>query len=389
MPNERLTHRQRILCALEHQQPDRVPLDLGSTVVTGIARGAYNKLKKRLGLELGETRLFDRAAQVAVVDDEILDLFRIDTRGVVPGSPENRPPVELKDEDGFIDEWGMLRKMPPEADSYFVCNAPLAGEITTHDILNYNWPDPADPGRTRGLKEKISALRNLGDWAILLPIPGNFIAMSTFLRGFEDWYVDTALNPELLGVLMDQILEIQMEMCSNILREAGREVDVVVNLDDLATQDRLLVSRPVFQRLLEPRMRKFYEFVRNNTPVKVLHHSCGAVGSLLGSLIEMGVDAVNPVQVSAKGMDDVTGLKSKYGSRLSFWGGIDTQHVLPFGSEREVQNTVEIMINSICINGGYVLSSVHNIQNDVEPANIITMFETALNHPLANISADD
>lgn len=356
-------------------------------MVTGIAIGAYDRLKKHLGLEPGETKVFDRAAQVAVVDEHILDLFQIDTRGVMPGLPENHPVVEDPEQDGFLDEWGLLRRMPAGADTYFIANAPLAGEISIRDIVNYPWPDPADPGRIRGLKSRISEIRNQGDWAILLSLPGNFIAMSTFLRGFEDWYVDTALNPELVGTLMDQILEIQMEMCRIILKEAGGEVEIVVNLDDLATQDRLLVSRPVFQRLLEPRLKRFYEFVKANTPAKVLHHSCGAVGGLLGNLVEMGVDAVNPLQVSAKGMDDVSGLKEKFGSRLTFWGGIDTQHVLPFGSEREVKNTVEIMINTLCKNGGYVLSSVHNIQNDVKPANVVAMFETALQHPLVNISS--
>jgi uroporphyrinogen decarboxylase len=382
MIQEPFTHRQRILAAFAHHQPDRIPLDLGSTVVTGISRGAYDKLKQQLGLDLGETKLFDRISQVAVIDEPVLELFQIDTRGVVPGLPENPPQVELEDENGFTDEWGLLRKMPPGADSYFVCNAPLSGELTGNDICQFNWPDPSDRGRTKELKAKIQEIRNKGDWAVLLTLPGNFITMSMLLRGFEDWYVDTALNPELIGTLMDQILEIQMEMCANILKEIGDSVDIVVNLDDLATQDRLLVSLPVYRRLLEPRLKRFYEFVKRNTKAKIMHHSDGTVEPILNSLIDMGIDAVNPLQVSAKGMNDVAALKSKYGSRLTFWGGIDTQHVLPFGSVSDVKNAVMEMNKTLNINGGYVMTSVHNIQNDVQPTNVIAMFEAALGHPL-------
>ncbi len=383
MPGSSLSHRQRILNALDHRQPDRVPLDLGSTIVTGIALGAYARLKDYLKLDSGEVKEFDRTAQVALVDDEILDLFEIDTRGVLPGLPENRPQVELPAENGYIDEWGLLRKMPPGADSYFVANAPLAGELSLYAIAQYPWPDPGDPGRTRNLARQVNDLRQKGAWAILLSLPGNFIATSMLLRGFEDWYIDSALNPDLLGALIDQILEIQMEMCANILAKVGGLVDVVVNLDDLATQDRLLVSIPSYRRLLEPRLAQFYDFVRSKTSARILHHTDGAVEPLLDSLIEMGITAINPLQVSAEGMGDVEALKRKYGSRLAFWGGIDTQHLLPHGTPAGVRQAVEKMVGTLNVDGGYVLSAVHNLQNDVPAQNIVAMFSSALGHPLS------
>ena len=377
-----LTHRQRILKALAHQQPDRIPLDLGSTVVTGMACKAYDRLKEHLGLDFGETQVFERAAQVAVIDEAVLDLFQIDTRGVIPALPENAPNIDLPEEFGYIDEWGLKRKMPPGSDTYFVYNAPLAGELSLDDVQRYPWPDPADPGRTRGLGAKIQALRARGDYAILLSLPANFIGTSMLLRGIEDWFVDTALNPELAGAMMDQILDIQMEMCANILDAAGQDVDVVVNLDDLATQDRVLVSMPAYHKLLEPRLVRLYEFLRSRTNARLLHHTDGAVEPLLNSLIDMGIDAVNPLQVSAKGMSDVAALKSKYGPRLAFWGGIDTQHILPFGSVTDVRNAVNTMNKTLNVAGGYVMTSVHNIQNDVAPQNILSLFETALGQKL-------
>ncbi len=383
MPGKSLTHRQRILKALDHQPPDRVPIDLGSTIVTGISIGAYTRLKDYLQLDLGETKEFDRTAQVALIDEAILDLFDIDTRGVLPGLPENRPQVELQAEKGFIDEWGLLRKMPPEADSYFVANAPLAGELSLYAIAQYPWPDPGDPGRTRNLVRQVNELRQKGGWAILLTLPGNFIATSMLLRGFEDWYIDSALNADLLGALMDQIMEIQIEMCANILEKIGSLVDIVVNLDDLATQDRLLVSLPSFRRLLEPRLAQFYDFVRSKTSARILHHTDGAVEPLLDSLIEMGISAINPLQVSAQGMGDIEGLKKKYGSRLAFWGGIDTQHLLPHGTPSEIQRAVQDTVKILNENGGYVLASVHNIQNDVPPQNIVAMFSSALGRQIS------
>ncbi len=377
-----LNHRQRILKALAHQQPDRIPLDLGSTVVTGIACKAYDRLKTYLGFNLGVTQVFERAAQVAVIDECILDLFQIDTRGVIPGLPDRSPTIELPEEYGYIDEWGLKRTMPPDSDTYFVCNAPLAGELSLDDIKNYAWPDPTDPGRSRGLAENIRELRSRGEHAILLTLPANFIATSMLLRGFEDWFVDTALNPELAGALMDQILEVQMEMCRQILSAAGEGVDVVVNLDDLATQDRMLVSMPVYRRLLEPRLVRLYEFLQKSTEARLLHHTDGAVEPLLNSLIEMGIDAINPLQVSAKGMDDVAALKARYGAQLTFWGGIDTQHVLPFGSTADVSSAVKVLNETLNVDGGYIMTSVHNIQNDVPPQNILALFETALGQEL-------
>jgi uroporphyrinogen decarboxylase len=202
--------------------------------------------------------------------------------------------------------------------------------------------------------------------------------MSQMLRGFEDWYIDTKVNPLLLGTLMDQILDLQMEMTGLILREVGSLVDIVINLDDLALQDRLLVSPATYQQLLEPRLCRLYEFIKSNTKAKILHHTDGAIKPLIPSLIEMGIDAINPLQVSAKGMDDLEDLKNKYGDRLTFWGGIDTQYLLPYGTPHEVHHAVEKTLNILNRGGGYVLTPVHNIQNDVPPENIIAVYEAAL-----------
>lgn len=377
-----MNHRERVLAALSHQPPDRVPIDLGSTPVTGISAIAYDRLKQYLGLDLRPTRIYDRASQLAVVDEPLLERFGVDTRGIKPGLLDNRPLIEAPDEDAFIDEWGILRKRPPDANTYFIANSPLAGEISLHDILNYPWPPIDDPGRTRGLRERALELRAHGDWAIVLHLASSFIQHTQILRGFSDWYIDAAADPERLGALIDQVMEIQMGICGNILDQVGDVIDVVFNYDDLAMQDRLIVSPVMYRKLLEPRLRRFIEFLKYKTKAKIVHHTDGAVVPILDSLADMGIDAINPVQVSAAGMGDTSKLKQRFGKRLAFWGAIDTQHVLPFGSPADVRAETLQRIQDLNQDGGYILCSAHNIQSDVPPENIVSIYESAFGKQL-------
>ncbi len=374
-----MSHRERVLAALSHQAPDRVPIDLGSMPVTGISLKAYDRLKTYLGLDLGETKVYDRGSQLAQVDREVFEILGIDTRGVKPGASSLRPDVDSLDQDAYTDEWGMLHKRVRQDDVYFVTSSPLSGEISARDIVNYPWPVPDDPGRVAGLKEQILVLRAEGDWAIVLSLPSSFIQQSQLLRGFEDWFYDAATDTARLCVLLDQVMEIQMATCGYILDAVGSEIDVVFSYDDLAMQDRLIVSPAMYRSLLEPRLAKFIAFLRSKSRAKIVHHTDGAVASILPSLAAMGIDAVNPVQVSAKGMDDTAELKRQVGERLAFWGGIDTQRLLPFGKPEEVRADTLRRIRDLNQNGGYVLGSVHNIQGDVPVENLIAMYEAALN----------
>lgn len=379
-----MTHRERVLAALSHRQPDRVPIDLGSTPVTGISAKTYDAVKHSLGLDLGETRIYKRQSQLAVVDPQVLELFGVDARGIQPGAPDNRPDVESKEEDAYTDEWGLLERRTPGADTYFVANAPLDGEITVQDIMGYRWPDPDDPGRTRGLREQVMALRASGDYAIIISLPGSFIQQSQLLRGFSSWYLDVAMNPQILGALLDHVMEVQMATCTRILDAVGDVVDVVMSFDDLAMQDRLIVSPSAYRKYLEPRLVKFYQFIRTRTRAKILFHTDGAIMPVLPSLVEIGIDGINPLQVSAKGMADVAAIKQEFGDKLFFWGGIDTQHILPHGTPDDVRSEVVTRVRELNRDGGYVLASVHNIQSDVPAENVIAMFgEAAQNSPEA------
>jgi uroporphyrinogen decarboxylase len=209
-----------------------------------------------------------------------------------------------------------------------------------------------------------------------LTIPSPFIQHSQSLRGFQDWYMDLVLRPDRAEALFDAVLEVTVRMTENILKAAGDLADVVMTADDIGGQQGLLFSYDHYLRFIKPRHKKFFQLVRDLTPAKILLHCCGSITRILDDLIELGVDAVNPVQTSAAGMDPVQ-LKKKCGDRMSFWGGIDTQQTLPFGSVEDVKKMVEQRIEELGEGGGYVLCAVHNIQPDVPLENILVMYRHA------------
>jgi uroporphyrinogen decarboxylase len=369
-----MTHKERLIAALSHQQPDKVPIDLGGTVDSSIVVEGYIKLKNHFGVE-GQDKLCHRMMRVVDIDETILQALDIDTRGVFMGAPIKGADQEL-DPDGYRDLWGVERIKPEHSYYYDQRSFPLSGGITVADIANYPWPDPDDPGILLGLKERVAWLRQNTDCAAVLAVPPPFVHVSQYLRGFEDWYCDIALNTKVFEALCDAVLEVSLEMARNILLEVGQQVDVVIAGDDIGAQQGLQVSHDAYVKYIKPRHEKFFRQVHDLSPAKVLYHTCGSVVSVIEDLIDIGVDALNPVQVTAAGMDPVE-LKKKYAGRMAFWGGMDTQQTLPRGSVEDVKRMTEQRIEEMGEGGGYVLSAVHNIQPDVPLENILAMFEHA------------
>ena len=233
----KMTHRERVMAALSHEEPDRVPIDLGSTRDSSIVIEGYERLKRKYGVQ-DENTLTSRMMQVVDVNEQILQALDIDTRGVFPATP----PDEMTGESSYRDEWGVERVKPPGSYYYDQISFPLAGEITLSDIVHYPWPDPDDPIRRQGLKDRVKAIREQTGCAVVLNLPSAFVHTSQYLRGFEDWFMDIAADRKLIGALFDAVLEINLAVCKVILEEVGADADVLLASDDLGLQDRLMIS---------------------------------------------------------------------------------------------------------------------------------------------------
>ncbi len=369
-----MTHRERVLASANREEPDRVPLDLGGTHASGITAAAYERLKAHLGV-CAPTVYLSRRSRVAVPDEEILQRFGIDTRIVVPRVAEE-PGGAGDAPDTYVDEWGVERKMLPGG-HYYVSRPAFPEDSTAADLERHNWPDPDDPARYRGLREEASRLRKETDCALLMYLPARIMSLGQFLRGFDVWLMDLHANQAFAEALLERGTEIQLRMIGHILEEAGDLVDIVNVADDLGMQTGPLFSVATYRKMLKPWHRKIYSFVRAHTRAKLMLHTCGSVRELIPDLIDIGVEILNPVQVSAQGMEPGR-LKEEFGNELCFWGGIDTHRVLPFGSCEEVRAEVRRTISQLGAGGGYVLGAVHNIQPEVPPENICAMFDAAL-----------
>ncbi len=369
-----MTHRERVLAALNHKQPDRVPMDLAGTFASTITLEGYQRLKEYLGIQ-EETIIMSRRSQVAQPHEEVLRHFDIDTRGIQPKGPAGWADQVFPD-GSYQDEWGVIRSRPPEGGHFYVSGSPFAGEPTSEDIRKHPWPDPYDPGYVQGLAEEARRLHQETDFAVVLNFPVGFVHQAQFLRGYEEWLMDLILNPTFAEALMDRLLEIYLIIGERMIEAAGGHFDAMFYGDDVAFQGGPMMSLDLYRKIIKPRHRQLFAHLKAKAGVPLVFHSCGSVYPLMEDLIEVGVDCLNPVQVSAKDMDTQR-LKREFGDRMAFWGAIDTHKVLPFGTPEEVRAEVKRRIEDLAPGGGYVLNSVHNLQSEVPPENIVAMFEAA------------
>jgi uroporphyrinogen decarboxylase len=351
-----------------------VPIDLGSTICSSAHIVTYQKLKAHFGVDAEDT-IINKMMQTAATHEPILQALDIDLRAALPGMPDSKPIIPVS-EDGYQDEYGVVRRKPSSSFYYDLVKCPLAGPITIQDIVNFPWPDATDPGYTRGLRERIQKIRDNTDYAIVLRIPAAFVHTTQFVRGFEDWFADLAANRKLAGALFDAAVEHNASVAAEVLKVAGDLVDVVAFSDDLGFQNGLVVSPELYRELFKPRHRKYIDTVKKHTSAFLHMHSCGSIFKVIPDLIELGVDALNPVQVAARDMDSAK-LAAEFGDQLSFWGGIDTQTVLPKGTVDDVKAEVRRRVGDLAPGGGYIVSAVHNIQPDVPVENILAMYDAA------------
>jgi len=374
-----MTHRERILAALKHKAPDRVPLDLGATGATTMTVKAHERLRAHLGLPSEPSPVFFSTRSTTVVPDEvILRRFDVDARPLRLGTALGRPERKLS-EDRLMDEWGVT--WARHAGTHYInSDGPFChlADPTLQDLEKFDWPDPADSGRFQGLRERAKKLHEETDYAVILNFNVGPVHQCQYVRGYATWLEDLLLRPVFAEALIDRVADIFIQIANRALEEAGEYVDLVMYGDDIATQNATLFRPDLYRRMIKPRHKAIANAIKRHGKL-ILYHSCGSVYALIRDLIEVGIDALNPVQVSAADMDTER-LKREYGRELTFWGGIDTHRVLPTGTPAEVREEVKRRIDHLHGNGGYVLCGVHNLQPEVPPENIVAMYEAALEY---------
>jgi uroporphyrinogen decarboxylase len=376
-----MNSRERVILALNHQEPDRVPLDLGGTVVTSIAIPTYAALRERLGLPSKEVQILETVQQIAWVDEDVIDILGLDVIPVFANPPVLNEAVFIQEKDGgmaFKDDFGATLRKPPSSFYYDWQVFPLK-RPSISDMEKMPWPDPDDAGRYRGLRSRVQNLRANSDKALfgMAPCGHDLFNQLLRVRGMEEGLMDLVENQDFVEVFLERLTQTICRAQEHFLTEVGDLIDVHFAADDLAGQAGPLISPRLYRRLIKPRQARIIQTIKAKTKAKIFYHSCGAIDEFIPDLIEIGVDIINPVQVSAAGMDSAR-LKKKYGKNLSFWGGgCDTQKILNTGSPEDVRKEVQRRINDFAPGGGFVFNPVHNIQPLVPVENILAMFETA------------
>ncbi len=375
-----MTSRERIMTAVSRQEPDRVPIDIGGGTSTTLVVEAYDNLKKHLGIEAGETQTLSKQYRSARLDDVVLQRLGSDCYPLRARSPMNWTPPP-SEEDTFVDIWGVKWRKIWYRDFAFcweIAESPLA-DAGVDDIERHAWPDPHDPGYVAGLKDDARALFEETEYAIEASCEFySFFETAYAMRGYEQLFVDFIQNPEFVTALFEKLLEINIAGTERFLAEAGQYIHIFRTADDLASQNGLLISADMYRTFMKPVQKTYFDFVKSHTDAAILYHSDGNVVPLLDDLIEIGTDAINPVQPSALG--DLDEIKTAFGDRITFWGAIDTHRVLPYGSEEDVREEVRRRIRELAPGGGYVLSSVHSILVDVPPQNVLAMADAAMEY---------
>jgi uroporphyrinogen decarboxylase len=411
--NIAMTSRQRVLTAVNHLETDRIPIDLSGHRSSGIAAMAYAKLREFLGLPRETIRVYDPIQQLAIVGEDVLQRFKVDTielgRGFAKddshwiewelpdGTPCLMPAWAKPERDGG--DW-VLRSQPkrrviarmPQSVWYFEqTHFPFLERDELDDVepelAECMWsaaaspPGPLAAGSEgeRILTEGACRLRQTTDRAILGLFGGNLLELGQWFYRNDRFLMLLAAEPRRAHAFLDKLLQIHLRNLETFLRAAGPYIDIILFGDDLGMQSGPQVSPRMYREYFKPREKQMWEMVKRQAPhLKIQLHCCGGVRELLPDLIEAGLEAINPVQISCRGMEPGA-LKRDFGHQLCFWGGgCDTREILGYGTPAQVREHVHRLVDIWRPGGGFVFQQVHNILADVPPANIVAMYDAAL-----------
>jgi uroporphyrinogen decarboxylase len=375
-----MTSRERVLQSINHKEGP-LAIDFGG-LHSSLHVNAYRGVMEKLGLDGGEPEIQDWFQMIAFPDQKLLDHFGADCIPIYtkPGSSWEFRIEQRGNEEFFTNEWGIVLHRPKDGYFFDLYSSPLQKAQDLGDIKKYKWPDPEDPARIKGLKDKVKHLREETDKAMILFNPvGGAHEHSYFLRGLTECLIDLAANPDIADYLAARVSEWEAAYFSFVLKEIGDYVDIAQVGDDLGTTQGLLFSRDMYLKFYKKREKAIIDAIRKVSKSHVYFHSCGAVHEVIPDFIDIGVEILNPVQIQAKGMESEK-LKREFGRDLTFWGGGCDPKVLTTGSQEDVVKEVRKRVEDFMPDGGFVFASVHNMQANDPPQNIITMFETALRY---------
>lgn len=374
-----MTSRERVLTAIHHEQPDRVPLVIGVSNATGIKMKPYQGIKNIIGVQAADDYIYDwPELGTANIDEATMRRLRSDVRGVLDLEPEktrkrNRERIPHTD---YIDSWGsgQTEVSPGE---WFPSVHPLPQARRVEELEAYQgWPDMSDPTRVAHVRENARRLAEENQYAILatpwLLFP---FERAHAMQGMEAFLLNMARDPDFARALLEKIAVYCKQLMGRFLDELGDNVDMIKIGDDLGTQNSLVISPKMYREILKPIHADFIGFIKARTTAKIFFHSCGDVAPLIEDFIEIGVDILNPIQTSAGIMSDLPSLKKRFGSNIVFCGGIDTRRILPFGSVEEVREEVRRVMQILGPGGGFIIGAVHTVLDDVPPENVLAMVD--------------
>lgn len=404
-----MTSRERVLASLDHREPDRVPVDFSGHRSSGIAAMAYARLRRFLDLPEKPIRVYDPVQQLAIVDEDVLQRFQVDTIELGRAfALEDRHWVDWRLPDGtacllpvwvhperFDREWvlrspktGRVIARMPEGVWYFeqVYHPFLEREDLDHleeDFSECMWtavaspPGPivSGPEGAKLLEDGARQLRQQTDRAIIGLFGGNLLELGQWFYRNDQFFMLLAGEPDRAHAFLERLTEIHLRNLEVFARAVGRHIDVILFGDDLGMQNGPQISPAMYREFFKPRQQRLWRRTRELTGAKIMLHCCGGVRELLPDLIDAGLEAINPVQITCRGME-AAGLKRDFGPRLTFWGGgCDTREVLSRGTPVQVREHVKRLVDVWRPGGGYVFQQVHNILADVPPANAVAMFD--------------
>ncbi len=367
-----MNSRDRVLAAINQKPLDQFPLDIGGPI-SGISKIAYDRYLQKYAPTLYPSDLCDKFQQLACIHEETLQRWKVDTRHICAGFQG----IDI-DENHYYDGFGVKHRsvFSPHYNKiiYFdQIDWPLKNTREIKDIENFKWPQLKE-AQIEEVLVQAKQLRTQEEYAVILDAPtGGVMECATWLVGLKAFFSDLFSHLEFFEHLLDQITNtLFVPYWQEVLVEGGlgEYVDIVLIGDDFGMQDRMIISPKSFRELIKPKLKTVVTSIKESADVKVMLHSCGSIYPIIGDLIEIGFDILNPLQPHATDMDHQK-IKANFGEKLCFHGGVDIQRVMPRGTPEEVQEEVQRAFDTLGAGGtGYIRASAHNILADVPPENI-------------------